>query len=51
MDFLYHLGHDVSEKFDVAVENPDAIAKIVELAEAHKKGVTPVENQLEKQVK
>jgi len=48
---LYHLGHDVGEKFDVAKNHPDVIAKIRELAEAHKKSVKPVENQLVKRKK
>lgn len=45
---LYHLGHDVGEKFDLAKEHPEVVAKILALTEAHKKGVKPVENQLMK---
>ncbi len=45
---LFHLGHDPSEKFDVSKAHPDVIAKIVELAEGHRKSVVPVENQLER---
>lgn len=45
---LYHLGHDIGERFNVAAKHPDVITKIVELREAHKKSVKPVENQLEK---
>jgi arylsulfatase A-like enzyme len=45
---LYHLGHDVGEKFDLAKAHPDVIAKIKALTEAHKKSLKPVENQLEK---
>ena len=47
---LYHLGHDVSEKFDIAKANPEVIAKIREIAEAHRKSVKAVENQLEKRL-
>lgn len=48
---LFHLGHDIGEKFNLAAKNAEVIAKIVELREAHKKSVKPVENQLEKRLK
>jgi len=44
---LYHLGHDPSEKFDVAAKHPDVIAEIRELAEAHQAAMQPGEPQLE----
>jgi arylsulfatase A-like enzyme len=45
---LYHLGHDPSERFDVAKEHPDAIAAIRKEVAAHRQTMKPVENQLEK---
>ncbi len=45
---LYHLGHDPSERFDVAKQHPEVIAEIRKLVEEHRKTIRPVENQLEK---
>jgi arylsulfatase A-like enzyme len=45
---LYHLGHDPSEKYDVAADHPDVIAEIRRIADAHKKAMQPGEPQLEK---
>ncbi len=47
---LYNLDHDPSEKFDVAQKHPEVIAEIRRIAEAHKNGIPPVENQLDKRV-
>jgi arylsulfatase A len=47
---LFHLGHDPSEKHDIAGQHPDLIRGIRELAEAHRATVEPVENQLEKRI-
>ncbi len=44
---LYHLGHDPSERFDVAAEHPEVIAEIRKLAEGHRRSVEPVANQLD----
>lgn len=44
---LFHLGHDPSEKFNIAEQYPDMIEKIRKLVEAHKQTVQPVKNQLE----
>jgi arylsulfatase A-like enzyme len=44
---LYHLGHDPSEKFNVAEEHPDVIAEIRKLADAHQAAMQPGEPQLE----
>ena len=44
---LYHLGHDPSEKHNMAEKHPDIIAQIRELAEAHKAAMIPGEPQLE----
>ncbi|NLE38421.1 MAG: sulfatase [Pirellulaceae bacterium] len=45
---LFHLGHDPSEKHNIAAECPDVVAQITEIARKHAAGVEPVENQLEK---
>lgn len=47
---LYHLGHDPSEKHDVAKEHPEIIEEIKKLAEQHQAGIKPVENQLVKKI-
>ncbi|NOX98897.1 MAG: sulfatase [Verrucomicrobia bacterium] len=47
---LYHLGHDPSEKHDIAKDNADIIEKIKQLAADHKAGIKPVENQLIKKI-
>jgi arylsulfatase A len=44
---LYHLGHDPSEKYNVAEKHPDVIAEIRKLAEAHQAAMEPGEPQLE----
>ena len=44
---LYHLGHDPSEKHNVAARHPDVIARLVKAVEAHRKTLQPVVNQLE----
>lgn len=44
---LYHLGHDPSEKFDVAAQHPDVVAEIRKLADAHLAAMKPGEPQLE----
>jgi arylsulfatase A len=45
---LYHLEQDPSEQFDVAEQHPGVVAEIRRLADAHRKTLTPVENQLTK---
>jgi len=47
---LYHLGHDPSEKYNVAAEHPDVIAKIREIAESHRQTLKPGEPQLQKRL-
>ncbi|MFZ4795041.1 MAG: sulfatase, partial [Blastocatellia bacterium] len=44
---LYNLDEDAAEKFDVAAKHPEVIAKIREIADAHRRSITPVENQLD----
>lgn len=47
---LYHLGHDPSEKHNLAAQHPDVIAEIQKLAEAHKAAMQPGQGQLEKRI-
>ncbi len=47
---LYHLGHDPSEKHNIAKDHPEIIEQIKQLAEQHRKGIKPVENQLTKKI-
>ena len=48
---LYHLGHDPSEKYNVAEKHPDVIAEIRKLAEAHQAAMEPGQQQLETLIK
>jgi len=43
---LYHLGHDPSEKYNIAALHPEQIEKLSAIAEEHRKSIEPVENQL-----
>src|SRR5690606_10056485 len=43
---LFHLGHDPSEKRNVAEANPAVIARIQEAVKVHQAGVIPGEPQL-----
>lgn len=43
---LYHLGHDPSEKRDVAAEHADVLAEIQKAVEAHRAGVVPGKPQM-----
>lgn len=45
---LYNLDMDPSERWNIAEQEPDVVAKIVALAAQHRAGVEPVENQLER---
>ena len=47
---LYHLGHDPSEKHNIADKHPEIIAQIRELTEAHKAAMIPGEPQLEARI-
>ena len=47
---LYHLGHDPSEKIDVAKQHPEVIAEIRRLADTHQQQITPGEPQLHKRI-
>jgi hypothetical protein len=44
---LYHLGHDPSEKYNVAEKHPEVIAELRTLAEAHRAAMTPGPPQLD----
>ena len=48
---LFHLGHDPSERFDIAGDHPDVLADIAEEVRRHRATVTPVKSQLEETVK
>jgi len=43
---LYHLGHDPSEKYNIAASHAEQIEKLVSIAEEHRQSIEPVENQL-----
>lgn len=43
---LYHLGRDPGERFDVAAENPEVLARIKSAVEKHRAGVQPAPSQL-----
>ncbi len=45
---LYQLGHDPSERFNIAEDHPEVIEEIRGLVEEHRKTLEPVENQLKK---
>ncbi|MBD3631147.1 MAG: sulfatase [Cyclobacterium sp.] len=45
---LYNVNVDPGERFDIAADHPEIIAEIRAVVEAHKAGIEPVENQLEK---
>jgi arylsulfatase A-like enzyme len=47
---LYNLDHDPSEKYDVAANHRDVIAEIRRIADAHKSGIPPIENYLDKRI-
>ncbi|MFB0517534.1 MAG: sulfatase [Candidatus Neomarinimicrobiota bacterium] len=44
---LFHLEHDPSEKYNVASDHPEVLARIIKVVEAHQATIEPVENQLE----
>ncbi len=45
---LFHLGHDPSEKYNIAEKHPDVIADIREEMRKHLESHVPVENQIMK---
>lgn len=45
---LYHLEHDPSEKHNLAKDHPKIVEEIKKTAEAHRAGLKPVENQLDR---
>jgi len=47
---LYHLGHDPSEKYDVAKDHPGVIEDIRKEIALHRANLTPGENQLVKRI-
>ncbi len=47
---LYHLGHDPSEKYNIAKDHPDVIEEIRTLVKQHQATIKPVEDQLAKRI-
>ncbi|WP_339876408.1 sulfatase [uncultured Algoriphagus sp.] len=47
---LYNLGHDPSERFDLADQHPQIVAEISDLAKKHSKEMVFGETQLEKRI-
>ncbi len=43
---LYHLGHDPSERFDIADENPEVLIRIAAAVEKHRSAMRPAPSQL-----
>ena len=43
---LYNLDEDPGEKYDLAAQHPEIVAELRRLADAHKKTVVPVPNQI-----
>ncbi|MEN6575074.1 MAG: sulfatase [Phycisphaerales bacterium] len=48
---LYHLGHDPSEKYDIAKDHPEVIAAIQQEVERHRSEFVPGEDQLAERIK
>ena len=48
---LYHLGHDPSEKYNVAKDHPQAIAEIQKAVEEHRRTLKPGEDQLAERIR
>ncbi len=44
--WLYDLDQDPEERYDVAKDKPEVLAALRKLADEHKKGVVPVEDQI-----
>ncbi len=47
---LYHLGHDPSEKFDIASEHPEMVKQLKKLAQAHQESFEPPASHLEARI-
>jgi len=46
--WLYDLNEDPGEKYDIAADNPEVVARLAAYALQHEQGVVPVVNQLER---
>ena len=46
--WLYDLDADIAERFDLASEQPDVVARLRKLAEDHKRTIEPAEDQIAK---
>jgi hypothetical protein len=47
---LYHLGHDPSEKYDIAKDHPDVIAAMIKEVEAHRRTLKRGPDQLAERI-
>ncbi|MEB2778153.1 sulfatase [Algoriphagus sp. D3-2-R+10] len=47
---LYNLGHDPSERFDLADQRPEIVEEIIEIAKRHSEAMVFGETQLEKRI-
>ena len=45
---LYHLEHDPSEKYNIAMSNPEVIERLKAAAEEHRKSIQPAADQLDR---
>ena len=48
---LFHLEHDPSERFDIAKDHSDIVKELAQMAEKHRRSMTPGVSQLDKTIK
>lgn len=48
---LFHLGHDPSERFDIAGAHPEVLSEIAQEVQCHRATIVPVKSQLEETIK
>jgi arylsulfatase A-like enzyme len=48
---LFHLGHDPSERFNIAARHPEVLADIAREVQRHRATIKPVKSQLEETIK
>jgi len=46
--WLFDLDQDPAEQYDIAAERPDVVAELLRMADEHRRGVEPAEDQLAK---
>jgi arylsulfatase A len=44
--WLYDLDRDVEERYDIAREKPEVVARLKRMADEHARGVAPAEDQI-----